>query len=262
MKNLRKTAKLLSCLALCLCLVMGSIQPTKASTGLSVWDEFAQSFEQNSKLPSSFGEVLDWAKDRFTDVKGVVGGIVYSTDRKGYRDDELPEDIPVINARIKGIWGDERSFVKVADVSDSKPRSNSITLKKGRTYEVSIYYVNDCPYQIFAEDVELFIDMPKTVKKKKPAQITAAISASNTEPKMIYDGVKLKSKETLKLKYVKNSMQIESESSQTNGKKLNAANAFDINKRVRLGSDGKLDGTLMAGEMNAGKVTFRFKATK
>ncbi len=249
-------------LLLCFCLTLGCPQVTQASTGLTVWDEFAKSMEQNSKLPSSFGEAVDWAEDRFTDVKGAISGVINSTDRKGYRYNDRPQEEPVINAVTNGLWGNELSFVKGACVDDGKIKSSSLTVKAGKTYEITIHYINDCYMQIFAEDVELYIDMPGTVKKGRPVNITAAISSSNTNPKLVYDSIKIKTKDKkpLKLKYIKNSMTIHNNWN-TDGQKLNATNAFNINKRVKLGC-GALDGTLMAGEDNAGTVTFKFKATR
>lgn len=244
---------------LCLCLTIGNPQIINAATGLTVWDEFAESMEKNSKLPSSFGEVADWAKDRFVDAEGWVSGILNSTSRKGYRYNNRPSE-PVINAVINGKWGNELSYVKVESTNDEKKHASSIKLRAGGTYKATIYYINDCRKAISAKDVELYIGLPSSVKKKQPVELLAVIASSNTTPEMIYDSVKLKANEDLKISYVNGSMKIYN-GGKANGEKLPAEQAFDIGRRIRLGYNS-LNGELPAGRKYAGKVTFKFKATR
>lgn len=243
------------CIMIVLTCIFTSGQPVQAAD--NIWEQFKDGIEKVD-LPEKWNSLIDWTKDRAIDAKGLVGNLVKSTTREGYRYNNRPET-PVLNAVINGKWGDERSFVKVADLNDDKPHGHSISLKKGHTYQVIIYFINDCKKTLDAKDVSLFVDLPGTVTKKDRGEVVAILSSNNTEPKIIFDSVILRAKTKVRLEYIDGSMKILN-GGKLNGEILSADKTFNLEHRLKLGYD-KLDGKLPAGKLYAGKVIFKFKTS-
>ncbi len=212
---------------------------------------------KDSGILDKLDDLMKWGGDRIVDIQGVANSIINSTSRHGYRQNNRPST-PVLNAVINGKWGDERSFVRVIDLDDDKPHGHSVRLKKGHTYKVVVYYINDCKYSKAAKDVSVYLDLPRQIQANNSDKLTALLASGNTDPELIFDSVTLKAQENLKLKYTKGSLKIYNQG-QTNGKKLNAANAFNLNKRATLGYN-QLDGEIPAGKQYSGKVTLKFRA--
>lgn len=104
--------------------------------------------------------------------------------------------------------GDERNFVRVREVKDGATYGDEVTLERGKTYEVYIYYHNNASPAIgttaagIAEEVSLKSSFPATVKKGEQATVTATINTKNASPRSVWDGAYLKSTEDLYLRYV------------------------------------------------------------
>ena len=105
--------------------------------------------------------------------------------------------------------GDERNFVRIRDVASGEKFGDEVTLERGKTYEVYIYYHNNADAHDvgktaigIADGVAMKSSFPATVKKGERATVTGTIVAADTDPLEVWDGAYMMPSEDLYLRYV------------------------------------------------------------
>lgn len=105
--------------------------------------------------------------------------------------------------------GDERNFVRIREVKDGEHFSDSVTLERGKTYEVYIYYHNNADAHDvgktaigIADGAAVKSSFPATVKVGEEAVVTGTIFASDTDPLEVWDEAYMNPSQDLYLRYV------------------------------------------------------------
>ena len=105
--------------------------------------------------------------------------------------------------------GDERNFVRIREYKDGETYKDEVTLERGKTYEVYIYYHNNADAHDvgktaigIADGAAVKSTFPATVKKGEKAIANATIFASDTDPLEVWDGAYMVASEDLYLRYV------------------------------------------------------------
>lgn len=105
--------------------------------------------------------------------------------------------------------GDERNFVRIREYKDGETYKDEVTLERGKTYEVYIYYHNNADAHDvgktaigIADGAAVKSTFPATVKKGEKAIANATIFASDTDPLEVWDGAYMIASEDLYLRYV------------------------------------------------------------
>ena len=122
--------------------------------------------------------------------------------------------------------GDERNFVRVAEVGAKGTFADEVKIVPGKEYEVYIGYHNNAASNLnssanggkgIALDVRISSQFPSTVSASKKGKVSAIISSSNATPKEVWDEAYFTtdSEADVILRYVENSATI------YNGGKLN-----------------------------------------
>lgn len=104
--------------------------------------------------------------------------------------------------------GDERNFVQIREVNQQYYQ-DEVTLERGKTYEVYIYYHNNADGNEVGETAIGIADgaavkssFPATVKAGERATVTATIFASDTNPLAVWDGAYINPSQDLYLRYI------------------------------------------------------------
>lgn len=158
--------------------------------------------------------------------------------------------------------GNELNFVQIREAGTSK-YVEEVNLTPGKEYEVRVYYHNNAASNLngedytgkgVAQDAAMRVQMPASVKAGEKARFTGIVSASNAQPKEVWDEAYGKSDSAVALRYVQGSAKI------GNFGKTNGATLPDslVSTGVKLGFD-KLDGKVPGCNEYAGYVTYRFK---
>ena len=160
--------------------------------------------------------------------------------------------------------GDERNFVRVRDVTNNV-YVDDITLEDGKVYEIYIYYHNNADgHEVgrqaigIADGVTMTSNFPSIVKPGEVFTANAQITALDTEPKTVWDGVYLRANESMKLTYVEGSALI------YNGGALNGQSigpSYLFGEGALLGYN-KFSGMLPGCNEYAGRVVYQLKAEK
>ncbi|MDO4684635.1 MAG: hypothetical protein Q4B06_02935 [Candidatus Saccharibacteria bacterium] len=180
---------------------------------------------------------------------------------------EKPADHVVFNSITNNKkHGDERNFVQIREAGGKY--GEEVQLTPGKEYEVYAFYHNNAKshlndaahnYKGMAVDAKMRIQLPGTVKKGEKARITSIISASNAQPKEVWDeayGVNNTAGDAA-LRIVPNSAKI-TNLGKTNGQPL--PNEL-FTTGALLGYD-KLDGKVPGCNEFSGYITFRFKVVQ
>lgn len=175
------------------------------------------------------------------------------------------------------VYGDERNFVHVRDVSSNAAYTDNITLTPGKEYEVFAYYHNNASTRLndaahnnagIATGAFMRTQMPATVAAGQEARITSFVGASNAKHldsagknlgNQVWDEAFAKNSTNgaLALNYVAGSAKITSKGA-VNGKTL--PDTLFTNGTA-LGYNA-LDGKLPGCEEFSGYVTYRFKVNQ
>ena len=158
--------------------------------------------------------------------------------------------------------GNELNFVQIREAGASG-YVEEVNLKPGKEYEVRVYYHNNAASNLngadmngkgVALDTNMRVQMPASVKAGEKARFTGIVSASNAQPKEVWDEAYGKSDSAVALRYVQGSAKI------GNFGKTNGATLPDslVSTGVKLGFD-QLDGKVPGCNEYAGYVTYRFK---
>lgn len=129
-----------------------------------------------------------------------------------------PARYPVFNSITNNAAvGDERDFVRIEEKGSSRAYSSDIEIEANKQYEVYIYYHNNASstyndkehdYAGVARNVCLASDFPTFLVAGEHGAVSAKISATNTNPEVIWDGARITVKEDMTLHYVEDSAKI------------------------------------------------------
>ena len=163
--------------------------------------------------------------------------------------------------------GDERDFVRIAEVGGGKPYSNSVEIEAGKDYEVYIYYHNDASetyntkehnYKGVARDTRLSSGFPTELKAGETGDVVGIISSSTTSPEKVWDEAKITAKEDVTLHYVLASAKISNDWG-ASGRGL-STNLFS-QKGTFIGLN-ELDGMIFGCDEYSGFITYKIRTLK
>jgi uncharacterized repeat protein (TIGR01451 family) len=176
-----------------------------------------------------------------------------------------PASKPIFNSIIDNpLLGDERSFVLVAEAGEYGVFSDEIQIVPGKEYEVLIRYSNNAAPDLnrtgvgIAQQVRLSTQFSSVVTPGRRGLVSAIISASNTEPREVWDGAYFTALQDTPLHYKDNSAKIYNDW-KSNGKTL--AESLFGSLGTYLGAND-LDGRLPAGEKFSGHVKYTLVAER
>jgi uncharacterized repeat protein (TIGR01451 family)/LPXTG-motif cell wall-anchored protein len=158
--------------------------------------------------------------------------------------------------------GDERNFVRIREDGTTAKFGDNATLEPGKVYEVSVYYHNNAATRLnesgvgIAHDAKLRMELPGVVKPGVNAVLAGNISASNANPKTVWDEAygKNATNADIALRYVEKSAKF------TSNGKVNGQTLPDslFTTGANLGFNDQ-DGNLPGCNEFAGYVTFKFR---
>lgn len=172
---------------------------------------------------------------------------------------------PPIPSRINSIvdnpvWGDERRFVSIKDMSTNEVFHNDAIIEPGKKYEIQINYsISGDPAMNqlgigMATNTRMYVRMSDRISSDVSGGIQAVISSDNLVKK-VWDGIQLKtmSRNPIKLTYVTTSAKIYN-FGEANGQLLSDIALFGTNG-ILLGFN-KLIGNVPTGMKYSGCVTY------
>jgi len=172
---------------------------------------------------------------------------------------EVPAGFPTFNSITNNpVLGDERNFVRVAEVGAHGAFEDEIRIVPGKEYEVYIGYHNNAAINLnssgvgIAQQVRLSSQFPSMVMPTQNGKVSAIISASNTTPREVWDEAYFTSTENVTLRYKEGSAKIYN-SWATNGQVL-SENLFSVSGTY-LGVD-VLDGWMPGCAEFSGHVIY------
>ena len=196
----------------------------------------------------------------------VIGGSVraWGPERPTYTNAD-PANHAVFNSITdNAAVGDERDFVRIEEKGAGRVASSEIEIEAGKEYEVYIYYHNDASetyndakynYVGIARDVRLSSGFPMELKKGERGAVTGRITASNTDPKAVWDEAYVIAKEDMTLDFVPGTAKI-----------YNLWDTNDMNMSTMLFStEGtllgfkELNGVLFGCDKYSGQVVYTIK---
>ena len=161
--------------------------------------------------------------------------------------------------------GDERNFVRVAEVGANGTFSDEVKIVPGKEYEVYIGYHNNAASNLNASGVGMAMDVrissqfPSTVSASQKGKVSAIISATNATPKEVWDEAYFTtdSKADIILNYVEDSATIYNGGA-LNNTKLGGEYLFS-EKGIYIGYN-KLSGNLPGCAEYSGHIIYRVRA--
>jgi uncharacterized repeat protein (TIGR01451 family)/LPXTG-motif cell wall-anchored protein len=181
----------------------------------------------------------------------------WGPDRKTFTI-EKPADYVTFNSITNNPEiGDERNFVHIRPVGSTDLWDDEMNVERGKEYMVRMYVHNNAAtnLNLVAENVTARFNLPTTTGKS--IQVDGSITASNAEPKMVYDHATFKSSEDFNLALVENSIRYENNGFGMNGGAALPKSIFD-QRGALLGYD-KLDGKIPGCFQYSGFVSFKVK---
>ena len=161
--------------------------------------------------------------------------------------------------------GDERNFVRVAEVGANGTFSDEVKIVPGKEYEVYIGYHNNAASNLnesgvgMAMDARISSQFPSTVSASKKGKVSAIISATNATPKEVWDEAYFTtdSEADVVLRYVEDSATIYNGGA-LNGTKLGGEYLFS-EKGIYIGYN-KLSGKLPGCAEYSGHIIYHVRA--
>lgn len=162
--------------------------------------------------------------------------------------------------------GDERDFVRIAEVDSGKAFTSELIIEPDKDYIVMIYYHNDASATFndvahnrvgFAENVRMSSFFPSKLDKGERGKVDGVITASNTDPASVWDEAYITAREAVTLEYIEGSAVIRNQKG-SDGTLLSAA--LFTNEGVLLGTNS-LNGLVPGCDEYAGQVFYRFHTT-
>lgn len=171
-------------------------------TKKSAQSENVQTAESMTTPDKSDGEIKTWGPDR----------ILYSWDMRA--------DHATINSIYDNpVVGDERNFVRIRRADSEDKFGDNVVAEPGAEYEVQIFFhnnadpnLNDDTNKISAQNIRVRVDnISASITKGESATIKGIISATNTDPKEVWDTAYIQTDQTVSLRYVKGSARLHTE---------------------------------------------------
>lgn len=162
--------------------------------------------------------------------------------------------------------GDERDFVRIAEVDSGKAFTSELIVEPDKDYIVMIYYHNDASATFndaahnrvgFAENVRMMSFFPSQLAKGERGKIDGVITTSNTTPASVWDEAYITAREAVTLQYIEGSAVIRNQK-KSDGTLLSAA--LFTNEGVLLGTNS-LNGLVPGCDEYAGQVFYRIHTT-
>ena len=189
-------------------------------------------------------------------------------DRKTFTMKEPADYVTFNSITDNPTLGDERNFVRVAEVGANGVFSDEVKIVPGKEYEVYIGYHNNAASSLngtaaggkgIALDVRISSQFPSTVSASKKGKVSAIISSSNATPKEVWDEAYFTtdSKEEVVLRYVENSATIYN-GGKINGTKLGGESLFSENG-IYIGYNS-LSGKLPGCAEYSGHIIYHVRA--
>lgn len=163
---------------------------------------------------------------------------------------------PIINSATDNpIYGDERNFLRVGNVSNGNSLSDYFTVAAGDEFTVVSYFANSGSVEkgVAADDVRIRFKLPS--RFSGAARVTSIIDSSNLTPATVWDGavVRLVDKnQSAALRYVPESAKVVWGDTES---KIDANELFSDNGAL-LGCKDHLDGVLLPSDNCRGYVVF------
>lgn len=194
------------------------------------------------------------------------GGVAYAwgPERPTYTMESPADHVTFNSITDNAAVGDERDFVRIAEVGGGKPYSNSVEIEAGKDYEVYIYYHNDASetyntkehnYKGVARDTRLSSGFPTELKAGETGDVVGIISSSTTSPEKVWDEAKITAKEDVTLHYVLASAKISNDWG-ASGRGL-STNLFS-QKGTFIGLN-ELDGIILGCDKYSGYVVYTIR---
>ena len=189
-------------------------------------------------------------------------------DRKTFTMKEPADYVTFNSITDNPTLGDERNFVRVAEVGANGVFSDEVKIVPGKEYEVYIGYHNNAASSLngtaaggkgIALDVRISSQFPSTVSASKKGKVSAIISSSNATPKEVWDEAYFTtdSKADVVLRYVENSATIYN-GGKINGTKLGGETLFSENG-IYIGYNS-LSGKLPGCAEYSGHIIYHVRA--
>lgn len=160
--------------------------------------------------------------------------------------------------------GDERDFVRIAEVNSGEAFTSELELKPGKEYIVMIYFHNDASATFndeahgrvgFAEHVRVMSNFPSKLEKRERGKVDGMIVASNTDPKEVWDEAYITASEAMTLHYIEGTATINNQKA-ANGSLL--SDKLFTSEGVYIGTN-KLNGLIPGCDEYAGEVFYRIR---
>lgn len=188
--------------------------------------------------------------------------MAWGPDRPTYTMD-APADHATFNSITdNAAIGDERDFVRIVEVDSGNTFTSELELEPDKEYAVYIYYHNDASetfndaahnYAGVARDTRVVSYFPDSIKAGERKQIDGIITASNADPKTVWDEAYITAKEDLTIEYVEGTARI--------------YNQWDVNDMILPDSlfteDGAfigltaLNGVILGCDRYSGQIIYR-----
>lgn len=162
--------------------------------------------------------------------------------------------------------GDERDFVRIAEVDSGKNFTSELIIEPDKDYIVMIYYHNDASATFndaahnrvgFAENVHMSSFFPSKLDKGERGKVEGVITASNTNPTSVWDEAYITAREAMTLEYIEGSAVIRNQKV-SDGTLLSTKLFTD--EGVLLGTNS-LNGLVPGCDEYAGQVFYRIHTT-
>ena len=196
-----------------------------------------------------------------------VASYAWGPDRETYTMESPADHVTFNSITNNNVLGDERNFVRVAEVGANGTFTDEIKIEAGKEYEVYIGYHNNAASNLnyadgapgVAMDVRVSSQFPSTVSASKKGKVSAIISSSNATPTEVWDEAYFTtdSEADIVLKYVENSATIYN-GGKLNGTKLGGEYLFS-EKGIYIGYN-ELKGYLPGCAEYSGHIIYHVKA--
>ncbi|MDO4220449.1 MAG: hypothetical protein Q4D22_04460 [Candidatus Saccharibacteria bacterium] len=194
-----------------------------------------------------------------------AAGLAWGPERDTFTLESPADHVTFNSITNNNVLGDERNFVRVAEVGANGTFTDELKIEPGKEYEVYIGYHNNAASNLNASGVGMALDVrissqfPGTVSASKKGKVSAIISSSNATPKEVWDEAYFTtdSEADVVLKYVENSATIYN-GGQLNGTKLGGEYLFS-EKGIYIGYN-TLSGYLPGCAEYSGHIIYHLRA--
>ncbi len=194
-----------------------------------------------------------------------AGLLAWGPDRPTYTLEEPADHVTFNSITNNAKHGDERNFVQIREAGVGNFGEN-VELQPGKEYEVYVFFHNNAKAKLnsaehghrgIAQNAQMRVQMPATVKQGEKARVTGIISADNAQPQSVWDEAYGTSTADMALRYVQGSAKVTS---------LGAINGQTMPDSLfttgaPLGYE-QLDGKVPGCNEFSGYVIFKFKAVQ